>query len=85
MLGIPVEAPIQFSATCYHQDMLRDEAAIFARLATANADLRQAIANLDDAVAGCQESRRELVELLGVIERVQRGDDEALSDVSPPL
>ncbi|HET6883812.1 MAG TPA: hypothetical protein VFI31_26905 [Pirellulales bacterium] len=65
--------------------MLRDEAVIIAGLATTNADLRQAIADLDDAVAGCQESRRELVELLGVVERVQRGDYEALSDVSPPL
>lgn len=84
MSTIPSERPIQCSATCYHQGMLRDEGAIFARLAAANVDLRQGIADLDAAVAGCQESRRELVELLSVVERVQRGDYEALSDVSPP-
>ena len=65
--------------------MRADAANIFAKLTEAKADLPQAIAELDDAVAGCQESRRELVELLDIVERVQRGDYAAMNELSPPL
>ena len=63
--------------------MQADESPLLARIGQARADLCQALAELDHAVSLCKEAKQELTELLELVDRMRRGDFEALKPLSP--
>lgn len=64
----------------YNHSMKVDEAAILAKATEGKRDILRALADIDQAIAECQEAWQELIEAVRVVERVEHGDFLAMKE-----